>query len=314
MTSNNYPIITEADAYFRQNEKRLMHQERRPMVKTASDILGPGIAPYAVQIDHWDADEATFNGVFWTAPGDTGAPDLTHWWIGQTEASDDGFGMQQVLTFHDSLIFPPITQRRQFFDPGNGNITYSQWVSQHQIAVGDALTSQGNAGGAGAFSLNGDGTVSIPGLIPNPAPYVRRSRSTGQNFTQLTFETVENWDNVIEDDGSWTVPAGLGTFTLVGPPGKWLCTASVKLNAGDPDAPYVARMKWRRNGTNDIFFGPTLNWDAGSDTWVTISGVVTMPLAGQTLELQLLVNAAGAGTVQSTSGDDSLISFTWIGG
>lgn len=308
----NYPTVTDAEGYIRETEKRIANQERRPMVKRASDLLGPGIAPYAVQIDHWNADEATFNGTFWTAPGDTGAPDLTHWWVGQTEASSDGFGVQQVVTFHDSALFPPITRRRQFYDPGNGNITYSNWVSQHHIAIGDALTSEGDAGGDGAFNLNGDGTVSIPGLIPNDTPYMRRSRSSGQFFTQLVFETVENWDNVEDDTGDWSLPASGGVFTLNGRPGKWLCEASVKLNAGDPDAPYVARMKWFRGGTNSMVYGPTLNWDAGSDTWVTICGVVPMA-SPQTLELQMIVNAAGAGTVQSLSGSDSLIAFTWLG-
>lgn len=311
--SNNYPIVTDADGYFRQNEKRLMHEERRPMVKTASDILGPGIAPYAVLIDHWNADEATFNGVFWTEPGDTGAPDLTHWWVGKTEASEDGFGIQQVMTFHDSLLFPPITRRRQFYDPGNGNITYSNWVSQHHVAIGDSVSSQGDAGGAGAWSLNGDGTATIPGITHLTAPYMRRTRSSGQFFTQLVFETVENWDNIEVNTGDWTLPASSGVFTLVGRTGKWQCDASVKLNAGDPDAPYVARMRWLRGGSNAVWYGPTLNWDAGSDTWVTINGVVQMPAVSGILELQLLVNAAGAGTVQSLSGSDSFISFTWLG-
>lgn len=310
--ANNYPTTTDGEGYFRETEKRIAHQERRPMVKRASDLLGPGIAPYAVQIAHWNADEATFNGTFWTAPGDTGAPDLTHWWIGQTEASSDGFGIQQVLTFHDSAVFPPLTYRRQFFDPGNSNITYSQWVSQHHIAIGDSVTSQGDAGGAGAWTLNGDGTASIPGIIPNNTPYMRRTRSSGQFVTQLSFETIENWDNVEADTGAWTYD-GISVFTLVGPSGNWQCDASVKINAGDPDAPYVARLKWLRSGSNSMWYGPTLNWDAGSDTWVTINGVVPVSIGG-TLELQMLVNAAGAGTIQTVSGVDSLISFTWLGG
>jgi hypothetical protein len=60
----NWPIVTDADAYFRQNEKRLLHEQRRPVVGHGN-IVGPGIAPKASQLDDWNDDVAATNGYFW---------------------------------------------------------------------------------------------------------------------------------------------------------------------------------------------------------------------------------------------------------
>jgi len=312
--SNNWPIVTDADGYLRGQEKRLLRQERRPMVKQASDILGPGIAPYAVQISHWNTDEATFNGVFWTEPGDTGAPDLTHWWIGQTEASSDGFGIQQVLSFRESGTWPPLTYRRQFYDPGNGNITYSQWVSQHHIAVGDSVSSAGSTdapgpGNYGPWSFNGDGTISTPGFYGDTLPIMRRSRSANQNVADdLDWHSMGNWDDIITDSGNWTY--GGSEFTLVGPEGVWLCSATIKADAGSVE--YVARGKWRRNNSVDLIYGSTIKRDAGSDTYIQVQGAARVT-AGQIMEVQMLINRASGASTTTLSGTDSQLSFTYMG-
>lgn len=307
--ANNYPVVTDPEDYFRQNEKRLMHQERRPIVRRPSDLLGPGIAAYAVEIAHWDVDDATFNGTFWTQPGDTGAPDLTHWWVGQVQATNDGFGIQQVMTFHDSAFFPPITYRRQFYDPGNGNISYSAWVSQHAIAEADpGLSTVGDSNGAGIAYIKGTGEASIPGLI---LPRMLRNRSASQSIPDLSETTVRQWNDLVTDGGEWTYNNVTGVFTA-GIGGTYLCNAIVKLDAGDADTPYVSRMFWRRGGSGAVATGGTYNWDAGSDTYVDITSTVNM-LPGQTLELMILVNNAGGGSITSLGDADSKIQFLRLG-
>lgn len=76
--------------------KRLARLERRPASMSTSDLLGPGLASYAVGIIDWNATEATLNGFYYTFPGSLNSPDEALSWTGQTIAKDDGTGMQQV--------------------------------------------------------------------------------------------------------------------------------------------------------------------------------------------------------------------------
>jgi len=119
----------------RNTEKRVLSQERRPQVRTAADILGPGIAPYAVEILDWNGDETSFNGFFWSQPGAINSPDPANskWYMGQVEATSDGFGLQWATEFRDIVgnVWPPRSFIRRFFDPGTaGTRTFSAWAEQ----------------------------------------------------------------------------------------------------------------------------------------------------------------------------------------
>jgi hypothetical protein len=107
----------------RNGEKRQLNQERRPQVRTAADLLGPGIAPFAVEILDWNGDETAFNGFFWSQPGAINSPDPLNskWYMGQTEATEDGFGLQWATEFRNiaANAWPPRQFIRRFFDPGS---------------------------------------------------------------------------------------------------------------------------------------------------------------------------------------------------
>lgn len=70
----NWPIVTDAEGYFRSNEKRLLHEQRRPIVGHGN-IVGPGIAPQAGQVDDWNDDVCSTNGYFWSEFDAGNAPD-----------------------------------------------------------------------------------------------------------------------------------------------------------------------------------------------------------------------------------------------
>jgi len=61
--------LIDTDDWMRRIEKRLMHEERRPQIRTASDLMGPGLGPKAVQLFDWNDDITLFNGFFWSEPG-----------------------------------------------------------------------------------------------------------------------------------------------------------------------------------------------------------------------------------------------------
>lgn len=128
--SNNWPqAITFAD-YLRTQEKKVMHEERRPRINTAADLLGPGLGPRAVYLQDWNADEATFNGIFYSeAGGVINSPDDTAHWIGLSLGENNGYGIQQVWEHRTTPPTLPIRSfRRRFYDPGGGGSrSYTPW-------------------------------------------------------------------------------------------------------------------------------------------------------------------------------------------
>lgn len=95
---------TDAGDYFGHQKKQVALEQRRPVVKSASDLgLGPGISASAVRITDYNDILATFNGYYSSAPGALAAPDAhkpldqRESFIGQT-LSDAELGGRQVFT------------------------------------------------------------------------------------------------------------------------------------------------------------------------------------------------------------------------
>ena len=104
--SRDWPIAQDADGYFRAQEKRMMHQERRPAPVSASDLLGPGFSQRAIELIDWNDEVATYNGYFYTLPGALHTPDPEYRWAGVVVAMDDSTGMQLVWQGE-----PPVEER-----------------------------------------------------------------------------------------------------------------------------------------------------------------------------------------------------------
>jgi hypothetical protein len=307
--ANNYPAITEAEEHFRQTEKRLAHEERRPQIRTAADLLGPGIAPFAVQIDHWRAPDATFNGTFWTAPGDTGAPDTTHWWLGQTEATNDGFGTQQVMTFRESALFPPITRMRQFYDPGNGNIVYSNWVSQHHVAIGDSMSSQGTTGGG--WTLNGDGTATIPSLPEVTQPILWLGKNTSTTLSNNVNTTIGGWGTTILDTGG--IDYDTGTDFTCEIAGTYLVIGGVKFDNSASSAGMRRLWLEKTSGaapTGIFAQGPAVPGDPGSDTFNQVSGVIPCTVGDV---LRIRGRQSSGGSLDIDADTNTMLQFKRLG-
>lgn len=127
MGTNDWPIPTNANDVFRNNEKRLTHEERRPQITKASDLMGPGLAPYAVESFDLSDDASAFNGFFYIDVGALESPNDTKKWMGQTIAVIEGSGVQIFHTFQN--VDAPAMAKRSFetFVEG-GTRVYSDWV------------------------------------------------------------------------------------------------------------------------------------------------------------------------------------------
>lgn len=112
----------------RDMEKRVLHEERRPQIRTAADIMGPSQGPFAIKTDDWNSDEAAFNGILYSEPGALNSPDIAAYWMGDTMGTDEGFGIQHVWEYRATLLSDPIRHFvRRFATVGVALRTYSSW-------------------------------------------------------------------------------------------------------------------------------------------------------------------------------------------
>lgn len=126
---NSQRIDHTFDGWMRDVEKRSLNQDRRPEIRSASDLLGPGFSPYSVEIRDWNDDATAFNGMYHSTPGALNGPDDTSFWMGRTQGTTDGFGLQRVCQYAgiDGDARGEEWERR-FFAPGAADIAYSSWA------------------------------------------------------------------------------------------------------------------------------------------------------------------------------------------
>lgn len=116
-------------------EKRVLHEERRPQIRTAADLLGPGFGPYAVQISDWNAEETTFNGLWWSEAGALNSPDPAKQWMGNSEGNSDGTGTEHVVEVGPAAATPPAEYTRGFTSVAGGR-SYAAWARTGGLPAG----------------------------------------------------------------------------------------------------------------------------------------------------------------------------------
>lgn len=143
---NNGRPVVDLDDWMRNVEKRLMREERRPSFRSAADLVGPGIGPYARQVTDWDFDGPLVNGWYYADEFESvNSPDDTLAWMGYMEASPFGEGMQQVWQYKNGDI-PPVSYIRTFTTVDDGTRDFTTWV-QTDSGSGGTATPVGPAGG-----------------------------------------------------------------------------------------------------------------------------------------------------------------------
>lgn len=142
---NNGRQSITMDDWMRDVEKRTMHEERRPQIRTASDLLGPGIAPRTVQLLDWNDEITLFNGFYFSAPGALHSPDPAKWWMGYSLAEESGTGYQKVYEYRGQTDDTKMASWvRRFITLAGQLRSFGPWI--------DATASGGGGGGGGGTS------------------------------------------------------------------------------------------------------------------------------------------------------------------
>lgn len=169
------PVVSGSD-WMRDQEKRVMSQERRPQVKHASDLLGPGFAPFAVQLRDWNAPEARFNG-FWVGEAAANAPTPTGVYLGVTVGSIDGHAVQTAIRHLDTGTQVWVRQSHSHISQAP---TYGPWELTNPPVPPGTMTQWPSVAAVPAGYLAADGTSKTTATYPLLAAALG---ATGTTFT-----------------------------------------------------------------------------------------------------------------------------------
>lgn len=271
--------------WMRSQEKRSLRQERRAGVPKAAAILGPGIAPQAVETTDWSAQETEFNGFFFSRPGAMHTPDSNEWWLGFSFTQEGQWGMQRVWDYRGESS-PPAEYTRTFQIMGATRL-FTDWANSGVGAetgirtfhedeppfgldaddIGRAiwydtndgdhpyLWSDDGAGGMGWVSMRGDGTEGPQGP-PGMSAY---QVAVLNGFTGTEAE----WLASLEGDQGIPGPDGADGQSLY----TWLKYADTPTSGMSNDPTGKTYMGLAYNKTNPIESGVYADYE-----WSLIQG------------------------------------------
>lgn len=133
MSDDNWRTAPDdAAVYFGHQKKRVDLERRRPVVRKASDLVGPGINAQAVRVDDLNDILATFNGYYSALAGTPNAPTSDEPFVGHT-ISDLDIGGRQVFTGLVSNTEYSRTFTRNPTDPES--ILWGLWTGARVLAM-----------------------------------------------------------------------------------------------------------------------------------------------------------------------------------
>ena len=159
MSEQNWRTEVTAEDHFIHTKKAAQLADRRPVFRTSTDLVGPGIGAAAVRITNFNAPIATFNGYFSSLAGAIAAPNATEAFIGYV-ISDAVLGGQQVFTGLTSGVVYTRSFTRSPTDPEA--LGWTNWGGARIPATVEASTvNPTTVGSSGLEPLNGPSGVSI---------------------------------------------------------------------------------------------------------------------------------------------------------
>jgi len=125
MTQQNWRTETNATDYLTNQKKQLVVADRRPVIRRASDLVGPGIASGAIRITDFADPLALFNGFFSALHTALDRPPVEQSYVGYVSSDLELGGVQMFFGLSDGLCYTRVFNRGMF-DPDD--ITWSAWT------------------------------------------------------------------------------------------------------------------------------------------------------------------------------------------
>ena len=107
--SANWRTPIDAADFFGHQKKQDQIEKRRPVIRRAADLVGPGIGPAATRITDFNDTLATFNGFFSAEAGAANAPTTGQAYVGWVSADAELGGVQVFVGLENNN-----TYRRSF--------------------------------------------------------------------------------------------------------------------------------------------------------------------------------------------------------
>ena len=202
MSSQNWRTEVDAGDYFGHQKKRVELEQRRPVVRRASDLVGPGIGAAAIRVTDLNDIIATFNGYYSSAPGALNAPTSGEAFVG-TVVADPTLGGRQTFVGLATGYEYTRTFVRNASDPAS--ISWGVWRGAERVPASAVLET---AIATTQLSSQGNGLLKAPSITTLGAPD--------------TFVSTLNDINVLRP-GVYT-----GYLTLDGPAGLGLTEVTVQ--------------------------------------------------------------------------------------
>lgn len=194
--TEDWRIGTTAEDYFRAQQKRVAIEQRRPVIRKASDLVGPGIGSEAVVVTDYNDPLATFNGYFSSAPGALYAPNSTDPFIGSTFMDATLGGVQSLTSLVTSIEYTRAFVRNP---SDESSISFSVWRSPEIVPA--TAFSKRIGGAVGTTESDSGVTVAcnLPTLdfIGDPSTYARSTtvltiKRPGVYSGRLRWQMQEN--------------------------------------------------------------------------------------------------------------------------
>lgn len=131
--NEDWRIPVTAEDYFAAQKKRVATEERRPVIRKASDLVGPGIDSSAVRLTDLNDQLATYNGYYSTEPGAVNAPNAGDPFVGLVFA-DAELGGRQEFT---SLVSGNTYTRTFIRNPADpDSVSFGPWHDPEGVPAG----------------------------------------------------------------------------------------------------------------------------------------------------------------------------------
>lgn len=127
MSAQNWREEVTATDYFAHRQKQLNLNDRRPQVRRASDIVGPGIGAQAVRITNFNDRLATFNGFFSAEANAMAGPTGDEAHVGFVSSDSELGGVQMFYGVESGTRYRRVFTRKTY---APDSILWGSWVAE----------------------------------------------------------------------------------------------------------------------------------------------------------------------------------------